>query len=875
MIRPNLLDPDGDKIPGFADGLRKDGVNLYGNQANSDGKPDSVPFVPLVIELAGSAFDPAKAKITFGYPGSDPAQVQKGIDAKGEDRYTPAIGSLRLWSKDGSQTRNAEDIAASAAGDYITPDKAYTFSQLSTVAVNGGWQLYLEGLTASNGTGDQRIVIQIDPDGDGSLPVIEGDAVRAKVVLASLIPDYDHNRVIDEKDRERADRGDAFYFWINDDDDEGETEGDDIPLPLSYAGTSNSPRDCDNKRVDGVRDLVNFFPVILDVKMLVELFPPSVYKYSLKSVPGNLKVVFPDLTATVMRNYLVDVDTARRLGSVESRPIGVNGIGPVTTEDSITQQPQKLFDAILRSANQESPIILLEGVKPGTVPFVLEVRDEAGQQVFTTSLNLSLDGVEQMFRQKNLIKELSALEEVGGGYEEFFVPAVPAVGMNDRLQPDEFTNRIHFTGFDAENDGNDFIHVHGYNVNDEAARGEQAETFKRLYWSGNRARFWGITWYGWDSQWSLLERTPNYHVNVRHAFDTGRLLKEFVNQNVAGNVTVFAHSLGNMVVSAAIEERMSVAHYLMVNAAVAEEAYTPQEAYAGAYESDAPWRSATKEQMYHPAWLYPGGAMVPFEQAYQPKLWASEWYKLFAPDDGRSTLTWRNRFARVRDLTDTFVYYSPTDEAFRPFLYTVEMAAKNAGYQPNATDWPGLEEFIQSAFSSSNPLGAYAFALQELLKGRMVLGDEDSDSGGWGFNLHAYQFLGELVKPDLANSYTSTQLKKEPFFLKNSDIGFLYSDSEQPLLISTSLREELLANEIPALTFAAGHRGVGRIKTKGDDRDVDIRDKFLVKKLGSPWPRGIDDYEWKHSDIYVVAYPYLSGLYDEWVKKIKIQGVAP
>jgi hypothetical protein len=63
---------------------------------------------------------------------------------------------------------------------------------------------------------------------------------------------------------------------------------------------------------------------------------------------------------------------------------------------------------------------------------------------------------------------------------------------------------------------------------------------------------------------------------------------------------------------------------------------------------------------------------------------------------------------------------------------------------------------------------------------------------------------------------------------------------------------------------------VGEIRVDHPDRDIDIRQTFAV---GQPWPRGTDDYEWKHSDIYVVAYPYLSGLYDEWVKKI--QGVAP
>jgi hypothetical protein len=884
VIRPNFLDPDGDKIPGFADGLRKDGANLFGNQANSDGKPDSAPFVPVVIEIAGSAFDPAKAKITFGYPGSDPAQVQKGVDAKGEDRYTPATGSLRLWSKDGSQTRNAEDIAATAGGDYIVPDKAYTFNQLGSTAMNGGWRLYLEGLTASNGTGDQRIVIQIDPDGDGPLPVTDGDAVRATAPLVGLIADYSHNREIDDEDRNRAARGDTFYFWINDDDDSGETGGDDIPIPFSYAGTSNSPRDCDNKQVDGVRDLVDFFPVALDIKMLVELFPPSVYKYSLKSVPGNLKVVFPDLTAAVMKSYLVDVDTARRLGSVESRPIGLNGVGPVTTEDSITEQPQKLFDAILRSASQNPPVVLLEGVKPSTAPFVLEVRDEAGQQVFTTSLNLSLDGVEQMFRQKNLIKELSALEEVGGGYEEFFVPAVPAVGMNDRLQPDEFTNQIHFTGFDAENDGNDFIHVHGYNVNDEAARGEQAETFKRLYWSGTRARFWGITWYGWDSQVTtpipgIDTRSPNYHVNVRHAFDSGRLLKDFVAASHLEHATFFAHSLGNMVVSSAIGLGMPIGRYLMVNAAVAEEAYTPEDSYdgGGAYAVGSGWRQSTKESMFHPAWRYPDGWEVDLEQVYLPFLWASEWYKLFKepPGDGRATLTWRNIFAKLREK-ETYVYYSPTDEAFRPFNYTVEMAANDpngTNYQPNVADWPGWEDVAQNwSPNNRSKLGTYSWAVQELFKGRfLAIADKDSDTGGWGFNLDpqdGYVFYGVHVQPNLADTYPPEQMKTKPFFSKNPEYGFLYTD--QPAPVSATLREELLANELPALTFAAGHRGVKEIRDEHENRDIDIRQTFAVNK---PWPVDRPRYEWRHSDIYVIAYPYLSGLYDELVKKT--QGATP
>ena len=41
-----------------------------------------------------------------------------------------------------------------------------------------------------------------------------------------------------------------------------------------------------------------------------------------------------------------------------------------------------------------------------------------------------------------------------------------------------------------------FVMVHGYDVNEEQARGWFAETFKRLYQAGLRAKFTGVTWRG-------------------------------------------------------------------------------------------------------------------------------------------------------------------------------------------------------------------------------------------------------------------------------------------------------------------------------------------------------------------------------------------
>jgi hypothetical protein len=79
---------------------------------------------------------------------------------------------------------------------------------------------------------------------------------------------------------------------------------------------------------------------------------------------------------------------------------------------------------------------------------------------------------------------------------------------------------------------------------------------------------------------------------------------------------------------------------------------------------------------------------------------------------------------------------------------------------------------------------------------------------------------------------------------------------------------ELLANEIPSLTFAAGHRGI-------DDpsfyqKNFELREKYL-EKMNARWPRMMsnNEPEWRHNDASFMAYPYLYRLYLDWVKLTK------
>jgi hypothetical protein len=341
------------------------------------------------------------------------------------------------------------------------------------------------------------------------------------------------------------------------------------------------------------------------------------------------------------------------------------------------------------------------------------------------------------------------------------------------------------------------------------------------------------------------------------------LLKNIADQQELKNVTVLAHSLGNLVVSAAIQDGLSYDRFIMANPAVAEEAYLLKSAFT----DGTAWESSTKYSMFHPKWRFAGD----MEEGYDPFLWSSEWYKQFAgesvsePSVSRYDLTWRDVFSKVRDDAKSYVFYANTDEAFLPFNYSAADAANGAGYPDNRSDWPGLWDVWENVKCADVPfVGTYSWAFQELFKGQypwLSFIVPDSQYGGWGFT------STDLMSPQQANNLDRDLLKTKPFFSKNpkyEDKG-VYSDTPN-VALKKHEQEELLANEMPALTFAAGHGGI-------DDptfykRNFEVRERYLGGE-GASWPRKLfDKVEWRHNDIAFVAYPYLCRLYFDWVKLI-------
>ncbi|NTU49973.1 MAG: right-handed parallel beta-helix repeat-containing protein, partial [Desulfobulbaceae bacterium] len=348
-----------------------------------------------------------------------------------------------------------------------------------------------------------------------------------------LAPDFNHDRVIANDDLLSIATNGPFHFWINDDDDDGDiAEGDsDLPGHLSW-GTS--PADYSNAGVDGRCDLVDFFPVWIDLTKAMSVLPPgNGVEYKLRQANGALKFVYTDLTKDHAGDFLT-VEAYKYGNAFNKRVYEAETVAIAATGTSLSIE----FLNRIASDNQKG-VLLLEGVAASSAPLVLEVWKD-GTLLCQHEMPLSISGVEGLYRWINL-------RGVAGG----------AVGRStDTNQPPNFP--------DSLSNGKQFIFVHGYSVHEESAKAWNAEMFKRLYQSGSHAMFTAVTWYGNDGQladWIPFYggSTPNYYINVEHAFQTASNMAASVSA-LPGQKFIAGHSLGNMLVSSAIHRCPVFAH---------------------------------------------------------------------------------------------------------------------------------------------------------------------------------------------------------------------------------------------------------------------------------------------------------------------------
>ena len=180
-------------------------------------------------------------------------------------------------------------------------------STLKKELENGKW--FWIG-TDAKGTGQAKFKAKGDA-GKGLKDAPEERTV--KLVPVDIVPDWNRDGKIDQADSGKITTEKPWRFWINDDDDAGETEGTDISQGAVASGTNGK-----NSHADGLRDLVDFFPLKLDIKTVLQTLSPADYYYRLThsgttADPSLRLIQAPELMPLASSDYLKSIDVAKSM----------------------------------------------------------------------------------------------------------------------------------------------------------------------------------------------------------------------------------------------------------------------------------------------------------------------------------------------------------------------------------------------------------------------------------------------------------------------------------------------------------------------------------------------------------------------------------
>lgn len=818
IIQINNGDTDADGVPDFADGM-----NVFGN----DGADAGGRFVPLVLEIAGT-YEPANIEIRFSYNEADPQTMTRSGEGTDDNPYVyqAPSGRLRLWKVDGDVSRNIAEVSTSG-GHYIKSGAIYTGTYLGSGNII---TLFAEGINKSASPGDEKVLVEAREKGSAGGWNMH-DEVRVTLLDIGIDPDFNRDGAIDEQDRGRVSENKPWRFWINDDDDgdSDKTRGlnDDyndffgLGVPDDLPGQKEDNND---DHVNGIRDLVDFFALCFRLENALEFFPPEQFTYRISHESEALAVIKDYVVAAGSAGlYLTDPDEAIKLYEREVVQIG-----------SRSDEPYVIPDEILTAmaGDNRTDTLVFEARSRTSKPLVLEIiRKDSGKSIFTCELPLEILDVQELYLHANFRNVGCPSEEDCGGALE-------------RLDNDK-------KPFCMTDSDKALVWVHGYNVNGKAGAATYSEIFKRLFHTGFNGNFYGVSWYG-DPPGT---GAPHYHQAVVNAFNLSEPFADFINTIVKpenDKVSVSAHSLGNILVGAAIQDYgLTLDNYFAIDAAVALEAYGQNYDDNQSMIKVKSWKDYYDYDCQHD------------NATGQKKLMASEWHTLFdGTDDNRKQLTWRNRL-KDNIGPSMFNFYSSTEEVL-------------ATYSGDNMIFDGT----WSDFSDK------AWVKQEKFKGRVNdlavnAGGVGSPYAGWEFNLFEPAYTKKETVTTPAGTMAEVDVPKSP-----AEIGTLSEEFMEGLKTKPFFRPyppEILDNATGS-RFVIKKVGETTLKdyyTDVDAGNVPVRDWLLAEAfpatslpMGANVNRAIEDVKNINMSKTGTEGIITEGLLCEWPRKTKINDIS-
>ena len=342
--------------------------------------------------------------------------------------------------------------------------------------------------------------------------------------------------------------------------------------------------------VNGTFDLVNFFPVALDLSAFTAAWQNHV-TYTVKPKWGS---------ANTFNFCFADVPW-NEAGSIQTTNVTTTAGQPLSSASlaALPAEGHELPYSFLTSFSANSGLMICEAKSEYAS---LQIDVKAGDTLlYRYYAPMTILPVKQMYSWYNF-RHLS-----GEGRKR--------ASEHHVLQ--------------EEHNGKSLIFLHGVNVTEDDAEIWGDVLFKRLWLSGARMDFYNVDWR------SDIGTDANYQQNASNAFVVASQIVSTLANNIPGEKVIMAHSLGNMVVSSMIQDHgLQVSKYLMCDSAVPSEAYYPA--------NDV---SIRVPQLVHPQWeQYPTNSWA----SNWHKLFAGD------PSDDRRKLGWPGRFIDVAQYAVNF-----------------------------------------------------------------------------------------------------------------------------------------------------------------------------------------------------------------------------
>lgn len=435
-------------------------------------------------------------------------------DGKVHLELANATGQFTLWYYDNT-TWEYRKLLDTATGSVKDLSMAY-------------WKALMKR-AAYGGTSELPIYITSSTPGHVSLifrywNVIEGKFVQDQAVqrITSLRPplrlDISRDGAIDDGDSAAWFDGQTFYYWINQDVIRGDRIGQ----------VGNSSPNAGDLFVNGTFDLVNLFPVALDLSKFTEAWQNRV-TYTL----------YPEWENTNSFNFCFADIQWTEAGKIQTTNVTTLAGQPLSSA-SLTSLPKTgyqlhYYDTLTQFSENSGLLICEAKSRYASMRLDIKVGDTL---LYSYSVPMTILPVKEMYSWYNF----RSLSGENAGRETTL-----------RSHPEAYTKSL--------------IFLHGATVTSGDAEQWGDILFKRLWLSGSRARFYNVDWR------SDIGSDANYHQNASNAFVVASQIASTIN-SIPGEKVVMAHSLGNMVVSSMIHDYgLQVSKYLMCNSAVPAEAY--------------------------------------------------------------------------------------------------------------------------------------------------------------------------------------------------------------------------------------------------------------------------------------------------------------